>query len=309
MKKVLLNIFSIITAAMFFVACSEENINPSSDLSDAGARKGKPATGAYGITSSLSGNTLTINVDQSATQAVSHMLLQVVDCEGNFVTIDNMVWSSLTTDLIGSTTGNGTGCAFNNTNPFIKFDGLDIFEKNGSFSISIEFNTQIQSANILVKSATNCFPFTLSFTNNCGVVPPSGNNETAFAFGGDNATCFLNMGFSRWGWSNGAVSEGTYEWPIYAAAGQCDLAKGTHVGTLHVNYSAGAATVSYEIFSGYSLEETHLYVGSTALPIAKNGKSTVAPGQYPNVGTASSYTVTGLSGNVYVVAHAVVGGF
>ena len=308
MKKLFLNIFSIITAMLFFVACSEDNINPSSDLSDAGARKGKPVAGNYGITSSLSGNTLTINVDQSATQAVSHMLLQVVDCDGNYVTINNMVWSSLTTDLISSTTGNGTGCEFNNSNPFIKFDGLDLFEKNGSFSISIEFNTQIQSANILIKSSTNCFPFTLSFTNNCGVVPPTGNNETAFAFGGDYATCFLNMGFSRWGWSNGAIAEGTYEWPIYAGAGQCDLTKGTHVGTLHVNYSAGTATVSYEIFSGYSLEETHLYVGTASLP-TKNGNSTVAPGQYPNIGTASSYTVTGLSGNVYVVAHAVVGGF
>jgi len=42
------------------------------------------------------------------------------------------------------------------------------------------------------------------------------------------------------------------------------------------------------------------------------GDYTVAPGQYPaqhdlTMATTDSYTITGLSGSVYLVAHAVVG--
>jgi hypothetical protein len=302
MKKVLLNIFSIMTAMMFFVACSDENIAPS-DSADAAARKGsgKPAAGNYVVSSSVDGYTLSITVDQSATQAASHILLQVTDCDGNFVDANHVVGSSIPVDY---TTGNGTGCAFDG-GAFIKFDNLDMYEKNGTFTISITFNTQIEAGNILIKSATNCFPFALNFTSNCGEVV-EGQTETAFAFGGDDASCFLNMGFNRWGWSNGPVGEGDYAWAIYAAAGQCDLDKGTHVGTLNVSYHNGSMTVTYNIFSGYSLEDTHLYVGAAALP-SRNGKSTVAPGAFPYNGTATT-TINGLSGNVYVVAHAVVGG-
>lgn len=64
----------------------------------------------------------------------------------------------------------------------------------------------------------------------------------------------------------------------------------------------------------YNMVETHLYVGGE--PLARsNGEYTVAPGQYlaihselNNVAT-DSYTITGLSGEVYVVAHATVAGF
>jgi hypothetical protein len=57
---------------------------------------------------------------------------------------------------------------------------------------------------------------------------------------------------------------------------------------------------------------THLYVGSNRLPRDRRGRETVAPGQYPyghdtlNNVTTDSYTVTGLSGDIYVIAHAVV---
>jgi hypothetical protein len=107
--------------------------------------------------------------------------------------------------------------------------------------------------------------------------------ETAFAFGGDYATCFLDIDndgdgegdFSRWGWTNGPLPAGSYEFDIYAAAGQCDL-------------------------SPYSLAETHVYVGNDILPQDNKGGYTVAPGQYQ--------MVTGLSGDIYVVAHASVYG-
>jgi len=155
--------------------------------------------------------------------------------------------------------------------------------------------------------------------------PKEGDTETAFAFGGAAlATCFIGAdfdgdgtddGFNRWGWSNGALGEGDYSFDVYAGAGKCDLAKGTLVGTFSLSYASGTATATFDVVAPYYLTETHLYVGAEPLARDVNGDYTVAPGQYPtihgdldNVST-DTYTITGLSGSVYVVAHATVGGF
>jgi hypothetical protein len=145
---------------------------------------------------------------------------------------------------------------------------------------------------------------------------PGTGEETAFAFGGNIATCFLEDGFNRWGWTNGITSD--VEMPIYAGAGQCDVSKGTLVGTLKVDIEGTTATITYEMNDGYKLEETHLYVGSTKyVPFEKGGKVnyTVAPGQYPTIhdltgATSDTYTVTlPTTGPIYLIAHAVVSGF
>ncbi len=151
----------------------------------------------------------------------------------------------------------------------------------------------------------------------------SGATETAFAFGGTLATCFLdidqdndgNGDFNRWGWTNGGLAPGMYSFEIYAGAGRCDLSKGAFVGMLTVFYDGASAFVSYDLFHPYVLEETHLYIGSDILAEDVNGNPTVAPGQYPTIhdnlgGVGSdSYTVTGLSGAINVVAHVTVAGF
>lgn len=138
---------------------------------------------------------------------------------------------------------------------------------------------------------------------------PNYFKETAFAYGYDHTACFLDWGFNRWGWSN-AINEGEYTFEIWAAAGQCNLNKGVLVGNLIVNYTEGIATVTYNMFDGFTMLENHLYVGTNRLPL-KNGVETVAPGQYPIVvgnlsATTTTYTVENLSGPIYVVAHAVV---
>ena len=141
----------------------------------------------------------------------------------------------------------------------------------------------------------------------CEPPPPLGGCETAFAYGEDVATCFLDIPAiknNRWGWTNGPLDEGTYSWPIYAGAGQCDITKGMLVGSLEVNYSGGTATILYDINSNYELDETHLFVGDDILPKKKN-KYTTAPGQFPYSG-GSSFTIDGLSGQIYIVAHSVV---
>ncbi|RLD65281.1 MAG: hypothetical protein DRI95_09070 [Bacteroidetes bacterium] len=139
---------------------------------------------------------------------------------------------------------------------------------------------------------------------------PEPECETAYAYGEDYATCFLNIpgvNSNNWGWSNGPLDEGTYSWPIYAGAGQCNIDHGTWVGTLDVDYSGGTCTVTYNIDSEFTLEETHLFVGDEYLPRNKKNKFTTAPGQFPYSGE-SSFTIDGLSGEIYVVAHSVVCG-
>jgi hypothetical protein len=123
--------------------------------------------------------------------------------------------------------------------------------------------------------------------------------ETAFAY--DDApegTCFLDLGFDRWGWSIYLSGPGTYTFPVYAAAGQCDLTKGTYVGDVTAVYSGGTVDFTYDFEPGFSTEETHFYAGYDPVAKDKKGKPTVAPGQY-KIGT-------GLSGGIYIIAHAVV---
>lgn len=152
--------------------------------------------------------------------------------------------------------------------------------------------------------------------------PPVVNliDETAFAMKESSlSTCFIGsplLTTQRWGWSNGPLAEGTYRFDIWAGAGQCDLTKGTKVGTLEFVYAAGTARVSFAMHPGFAMSATHLYVGSQPLPYTIDRRTgalayTVAPGQYGNqhaltAASSDSYVLTGLSGSVYMVAHAVV---
>jgi hypothetical protein len=155
----------------------------------------------------------------------------------------------------------------------------------------------------------------------CNTVVVESRTETAFAYGGNLATCFDQFEVSnRWGWSNGPLAEGSYSFPIYAGAGQCDLNKGTLVGSLNVTYSGGIAIITYDMDGtdpetglAYTLTETHLYAGSAPLA-SKNGEYTVAPGQFPYISAelntdSRTYSISGLSGEIYIVAHATVAGF
>lgn len=167
----------------------------------------------------------------------------------------------------------------------------------------------------------------------CGETPPPVEErcETAFAaYNGDfpDATCFLNIDenndniadFNRWGWTYGPIIDPTTvengnkntSIPIYAGAAECSFEKGTLVGSLVIHYDGEIATVTYIMLDGYYMTETQLYVGNEILPSDVNDDYTVAPGQYGNIhddledATSDSYTIKGLSGDIYVVAHAEV---
>jgi hypothetical protein len=150
------------------------------------------------------------------------------------------------------------------------------------------------------------------------------DDQTAWAYGGPYAKAnwdYVNNEF--WGWTNGPLPEGSYEWPIYAGAGQNDLSKGTIVGTLYVDYIGGCVTVRYELFEGNALGEIHLWVGYEPLPKVRQGKKMVytnAPGQFPygvsSFGfdkydpstwqTSWTWSKCGFRKPIYVSAHAVV---
>ena len=108
---------------------------------------------------------------------------------------------------------------------------------------------------------------------------PQMNCETAYAFG-DTPFCGL-PGIGNWGWTE--LINGNYtntNIPIYAGAGQCDVTKGTQVGTLSITYVGTSLTVNYTMNSGVVVNNVHMWIGSTPLPLKKNGTLTSAPGQF-----------------------------
>ena len=145
-------------------------------------------------------------------------------------------------------------------------------------------------------------------------------SETAWAYGGQYANENWNYTNSNnWGWTNGPLSGGYYEFELWAGAGQNILDNGELVGMVYVNYTGGCVNVTYETYPGYYIGETHLWVGSNVLP-KKKGIFTSAPGQFPygeNIGFEPGQTMETswiwescpnkhFTGNIYVAAHAVV---
>jgi hypothetical protein len=128
--------------------------------------------------------------------------------------------------------------------------------------------------------------------------------ESAWAKG-DDALAFCDNGFSNWGWTNPVKKGNSYIFDLWAGAGQCDTSKGTLVGTVSVTFTdadKGVVIVTYNVGAAFELVETHVYAGVDMFPKMRNGRFTVAPGQYTNNSPFKSNIK-----DVYVIAHAVVG--
>jgi hypothetical protein len=140
------------------------------------------------------------------------------------------------------------------------------------------------------------------------------HDETAWRYG--NIENWDYSGSSNWGWTDGpfTLPEGIDQFtsnikPLYAAAGQNDITKGVHVGNVEIVITKTAANkynvqVNYTVFAGYSLKETHVWIGETPLPTLKKGSYTDAPGQMKYV-DGQIVTLTNPS-QIYVAAHSVV---
>jgi hypothetical protein len=153
------------------------------------------------------------------------------------------------------------------------------------------------------------FTFDITLKYKCTCVP--GECNTAYARSRCYSHCFSEWGFNsnNWGWTNGPLGIGCYRFPIYAGAAQCDISKGKHVGYLNVYYDGSKAVVTYNMFYGHKMTETHLYIGPT--PIPPNNKPGV-PGQYPYhdddatlvTDTMVRYVIPLDGGDIYIIAHA-----
>jgi len=130
--------------------------------------------------------------------------------------------------------------------------------------------------------------------------------ETAFALGDRTFKEILDS--PRWGWELAVADGEDFEVEIYAGAGQNDISKGTLVGHLLVARDGELVTVRYQMLDGFTMNETHLYVGASEI-------SDIAPGTYGNQNdltnaTSDVYSVTVDGADsakpLYVVAHAVV---
>ena len=117
---------------------------------------------------------------------------------------------------------------------------------------------------------------------------------------------------AQWGWTNQINTTGTYEWDLWAGAGQNDLTKGTKVGTVTVTYGGDCVTVTYNMDDSNILSEAHLWVGSTKLPLkGRRALPTAAPGQFPYRpeiapdGLSATWSGCGFSTPFYVAVHGV----
>ncbi|MCH9681230.1 MAG: hypothetical protein K0V04_07350 [Deltaproteobacteria bacterium] len=155
----------------------------------------------------------------------------------------------------------------------------------------------------------------------CDDNPVTEQCESAYAAGIDR-TCFLGAdfdgdgtddGFADWGWSNRVSPNTSTSFPVYAAVGGCNPTDGSHVGDLAVSYDGSSATIIFNRVGDVTLDEEHLYVGGAPLATNGDGEFTVTPSDYPIVAdlddaAQTTNTVTGLSGDIHVVYHAVACG-
>lgn len=108
--------------------------------------------------------------------------------------------------------------------------------------------------------------------------PPVLGQETALMFGSielnndSDGICDGEIAANRWGWQEGPLTDGSYRNMIYAAAGQNDLSKGTEVGYVDIVVSTGNVTVTPVLYTGFTAEQTHIYIGTAPVCSAAFGK-------------------------------------
>jgi len=117
--------------------------------------------------------------------------------------------------------------------------------------------------------------------------------DTAWAYG--NLENWDYTKTNNWGWSNGPLSIGIHEYPVYAGAGQNDPSKGAWIGNATIDYDGSSVTVTFEPFDGVEVDSGKVYVGGT--PLKKS-----APGQFPYK-VDDSVKVKKAWDDVYVAVH------
>jgi hypothetical protein len=198
-----------------------------------------------------------------------------------------------------------------------QFPGLMNSETSGSTKTMCVIGTNSDTQTIIVPCDETAYAY--GGTREADYDGTAGNTDGGVSLD-PYAHCFPDdeeISATQWGWSNGKLGQGTYTFPLYAGAAQCNLSKGQYSGDVEIVYEGSTVTVTFKAAAGTSFyqndgkSETHLYVGSTKMP-----STGAAPGRYPqndNVTESSDtevkYVVNNVSGEIYVIAHAVMNGY
>ena len=140
--------------------------------------------------------------------------------------------------------------------------------------------------------------------------PPQVDCGTIYAYGEAYATSFCSIPKSQiqgnnWGWTN-QIGYGTYNWPLYAGASNCDPANGDLVGYLVISYAAGDLDIFFNITDpDYTLDDTHVWIDNNLkLPVGNNGKYITSPGQF-NYNGVNPLENLNFTGTIWIAAHGV----
>jgi hypothetical protein len=293
MKKILYSIFSLALATMLMVACSEENVSPSSDLSNATAKKGKPAGTWTVVSSSINSNTVTFILDGTNAQDASHLLIQAMNCDGDLIAPTGDAFVNGNGVNYTGTIGRGTDCFFA-SGAFIKIDSDMLVGAGKTITVTVNFNELIQGVSVNVKSGTACIPLQFAVNNCDSTPPPCTEGETAWA----GNTTYYNTPSN----GNGGA------WYSYFSVGTTvDLKAGQHtkVGTVSAAIVGSEIVFTVTLNAGITLE-----AGETDTWYAQSYASAVT--SRPNSGNGmvhlqgSGTTFTGsipYIGNNFVAVH------
>lgn len=247
--------------------------------------KSQPVPGDYDIAFSYVGETtLTFEIDQSGARNISHMLFQFIDCEGEYLSIDNIISATVNgndwKDKTVSNSGFDYNCDFDLDLPFIKLDDFE-FDKVDIVTVVIKLDTKVANVDYLIKSANECFVYS-EVTEICGPddFPPTivCEGETAWSFGPR-----YNV---RGNWATYTPYDGD-EKTVDLFAGQT-----RHAGTVHFSaVDGGKVTITIEMEEDWSLQDV-----SDAIKVqGYNGKApsgNPAPGRFRTYkGNELSFTV------------------
>ncbi len=236
------NLFLFFSMAFVAFACQLQNEDVQiSDLS-----AGAATPGAYSISSSSSdGLTFTVTIDQSKAQDISHLVFQLMGCDGESLLNVNNITSATTNGIdwmgeLSGTLGNGDVCLDVFTGNVIKFDNFNF--DGGTVVVVFTLDTQSSGGAFLIKSAQNCFGF--------------GNEEYMFSYDCDKV-CYDYKGDTAWSAGERYVARGNWATYTAYAEGTVNVFAGQHKFAGTASFSSvedGLVTISISLNEGWSLQ-------------------------------------------------------
>lgn len=148
---------------------------------------------------------------------------------------------------------------------------------------------------------------------------PESTCDSAWAYDPDTGVCFQDIDlnedgepdFHNWGWSNGPYKPGnTKSLELWWGAEDCDLSKGTKVGSVDINFneSASRLSVTIDIHPDYHGRVAQVYAGLEKVArFRSEGKLTTSPHLFPRIdetyGSRYQMDIATCLCSVHVLAH------